>query len=109
MNGCNVSFAESGVEDCLELNFKYVDYQSLAYLSYSSCVCWISVRATKAQRFLSVRESISVSVTINKDLKNIKNVKGCIGMACQKVCKQGRDELIVKVNLQTLIPTSFSH
>ena len=36
--GCNVSFAESRVGDCLELNFKYVDYQSLAYLSYSSCV-----------------------------------------------------------------------
>ena len=61
---CNVSFAESGVEDCLELNFKYVDYQSLAYLSYSSCVCWISVRATRAQHFLSVRESISASSPI---------------------------------------------
>ena len=28
-------------------------------------------------------------------------------MACQKVCKQGRDDIIVKVNLQSLIPTSF--
>ena len=56
-----VLFAESGVEDCSELNFKYVDYQSLAYLFYSSCVCWISMRATRAQRFLSVRESISAS------------------------------------------------
>ena len=28
-------------------------------------------------------------------------------MACQKVCKQGRDNIIVKVNLQSLIPTSF--
>ena len=27
-------------------------------------------------------------------------------MACQKVCKQGRDD-IVKVNLQSPIPTSF--
>ena len=30
LNGCNVSFAESRVEDCLELNFKHVDYQTLA-------------------------------------------------------------------------------
>ena len=31
-----------------------------------------------------------------KDLKNIKNIKD-VGMACQKVCKQGRDDVIVKV------------
>ena len=30
-------------------------------------------------------------------------------MACQKVCKQGRDDIIVKVSLQSLIPASFSH
>ena len=29
-------------------------------------------------------------------------------MACQKVCKQGRDDIIVKVNLQSPIPTSFT-
>ena len=28
-------------------------------------------------------------------------------MACQKVCKQGRDDIIVKVNLESPIPTSF--
>ena len=28
-------------------------------------------------------------------------------MACQGVCKQGRDDIIVKVNLQSLIPASF--
>ena len=28
-------------------------------------------------------------------------------MECQKVCKQGRDDIIVKVNLQSPIPTSF--
>ena len=28
-------------------------------------------------------------------------------MACQKVCKQGRDDMIVKENLQSPIPTSF--
>ena len=52
-----MSFAKSRVEDCLELNFRYVDYQTLAYLSYSSYVCWISVRATRAKRFISVRVS----------------------------------------------------
>ena len=36
-------------------------------------------------------------------LKNTKDV----GMACQKVCKQVRDDIIVKVNLQSPIPTSF--
>ena len=29
-------------------------------------------------------------------------------MACQKVCKQGRDDIIVKVNLQSPIPTRFT-
>ena len=58
-SGCNVSFAE--VEDCLELNFRYVDYQTLAHLSYSSYVCWISVCAARAKRFLSVRVSINAS------------------------------------------------
>ena len=28
-------------------------------------------------------------------------------MACQKVCKQGRDDIIVKVNLKSPIPISF--
>ena len=28
-------------------------------------------------------------------------------MACQKVCKQGRDDIIVKVNLQSPIPAYF--
>ena len=28
-------------------------------------------------------------------------------MACQKVCKQGRNDIIVKVNLQSPIPASF--
>ena len=31
-------------------------------------------------------------------------------MSCQNVCKQGRDDIkIVKVNLQSLIPASFSY
>ena len=28
-------------------------------------------------------------------------------MACQKVCKQGRNDIIVKLNLQSPIPASF--
>ena len=39
LKGCNVLFAESQVEDCLELNFRYVDYHPLTHLSYSSYVC----------------------------------------------------------------------
>ena len=61
LNRCNISFAISRVEECLELNFKYVDYQTLAHLSYSSCVCLTSVRATRAQRFLSVWVLINTS------------------------------------------------
>ena len=30
-------------------------------------------------------------------------------MACQKLCKQVRNNIIVKVNIQSLIPASFSH
>ena len=41
-----------------------------------------------------------------QDLKNIKNVKGCRdGMP--KSIQTGRDDIIVKVNLQSPIPTSF--
>ena len=45
------------------------------------------------------------NIHVTQDLKNIKNV----GMACEKVCKQGRDDIIVKVSLQSLIPALFSH
>ena len=38
-----------------------------------------------------------------KTLKMSKDV----GIACQKLCKQGRDDIIVKVNLQSTIPTSI--
>ena len=38
-----------------------------------------------------------------QDFKNIKNVK----MAYQNVCKQGRDDIIMRVNLQSHISTSF--
>ena len=39
--------------------------------------------------------------------QNLKNIKNDVGMACQKVYKQGRDDIIVKVNLQSPIATSF--
>ena len=38
MNKCNALFAESRVEYCLELNFRYVDYQTLMHLSYSAAL-----------------------------------------------------------------------
>ena len=61
LNRCNILFAISRVEDCLELNFKYADYQTLDHLFYSSCVCLTSVCSTRAQRFLSVRVLINAS------------------------------------------------
>ena len=54
---------------------------------------------------LRLRSEINTKKVQKQDL-NIKNVKD-VGMACQKVCKQGRDDVIVKVNLQSPIPTSF--
>ena len=51
LNQCNISFVKFQVEDCLELNSKCVDYQTLAHLSCNSYVCWNSGRATRAQRF----------------------------------------------------------
>ena len=48
---------------------------------------------------------IDIKKVQKQDLKNIKNVKGCRdGMPKSK---QGRDDIIVKVNLQSPITTSF--
>ena len=44
-----------------------------------------------------------------QDLKNIKNVKGCRDGMPKSICKQGKNDITVEVNLQSLIPTSFSH
>ena len=32
-----------------------------------------------------------------------------LGMTCQKICKQSRDDIKVKVIIQSYIPASFSH
>ena len=45
-NGYYILVAKSRVDDCFEL--KYVDYQTLAHLSYSSYMCWISLPAAVA-------------------------------------------------------------
>ena len=45
----------------MELNFRYIDYQTLAHLSYRSCVYWVSVYAIRVQRFSSVQVLISDS------------------------------------------------
>ena len=52
----------------------------------------------------------TVNCNLNKTYKTLKMQKD-VGMAYQRVCKQGRDDniTIVKVNLQSLIPASFSH
>ena len=38
LNRCSISFAKSCVENCLELNFKYVDYQCLRL--HVQCIRW---------------------------------------------------------------------
>ena len=65
---------------------------------------WLHLRETF---FLGLGLTVTEQRSTETRLKNIKNVKKNIGMACQKVCKQGRDDIIVKVNLQSPIPTSF--
>ena len=52
---------------------------------------------------LTVTEINNIKKVQKQNFKKIKNV----GMECQKVCKQGRNDIIVKVSLQNLIPTSF--
>ena len=91
MNRCNISFAISRVEDCLELNFKYVDYQTLAHLCYSSCVWLTSVRAARAQRFLSVRVLISDSTLSSSCLLFKDVVTPCVQLS---VHHQGRGRVI---------------
>ena len=61
LNGSNVSFAESRVEDCLELNFMHVNYQTLAHLILQF-LCLLDLCArNKGETFLSVRVSINAS------------------------------------------------
>ena len=47
----------------------------------------------------------SVSDQTYKEKKNIKRA----GIACQKVCKQGRADVKVKVNMRSPIPVSFKY
>ena len=49
LNSCKSLFVESQTEDCLELNFKYIDYETLAYLYHSSYVCWTSAHGVKQE------------------------------------------------------------
>ena len=62
IGACNILFAQFQVEDCLEMNVKYLDYQLLMYLSYSYYVCWRSVRATRVKCYLSVQVSVKFSI-----------------------------------------------
>ena len=57
LNSCKSLFAESQTEDCLELNFKNIDYETLAYRYHSSYVCWTSARANTVHCLLSVQVS----------------------------------------------------
>ena len=98
LNGCNVSFAVSQIEDCLELNFRYVDYQTLAHLSCNSCVYWISVRATRAQHFFSVRESISASTRFHSGQQLAWHLNNACHATVQK-----------SVHFSIVIKLQFSH
>ena len=49
------------------------------------------------------------SIYKKQDLKNIKNVKGCRDGMPKSMQTGYRNDIIVKVNLQSLIPASFSH
>ena len=61
---------------------------------------------TSSQKLSHTSCVLSCSLVYFTRLKNIKNVKRSRdGMP--KACKQGRDDIIVKVHLQSLIPASF--
>ena len=62
----------------------------------------------KEMFFLGLGLTLTQKSTETRLKKHLKCKKD-VGMACQKVCKQCRDDIIVKVNLQSLIPASFSH
>ena len=80
MNRCSISFAKSRVEDCLELNFKYVDYQTLAHAPILQFLCLGDLCAhNKSATFLSVRASISSSIC-----KFDKVLYICVIHACDK-------------------------
>ena len=72
-NHCKIVVSSSGVVVTLERN--------ILFLGLGLTVTEINIKK-KVQK---------------QDLKNIKNVK-VIGMVCQKVCKEGRDDIIVKIN-----------
>ena len=40
---------------------------------------------------ININFQINIKKVLKQEIKNIKNVKDA-GMACQKVCKQGRDD-----------------
>ena len=75
------------------------------------CQCcprlWLHVHLRETC-FLGLGLTVIEEKVQKQDFKNIKNVKRCRdGM--QKVCKQGRDDIIIAmVNLQSPIPTSFT-
>ena len=43
-------------------------------------------------------------MTVTEQKSTETRLKKDVGIACQKVCKQGRVDIIVKVNLQSPIP-----
>ena len=84
------------------------------YITYYTCMellpncqrCFKGSCVTLKIFFLGLGLRLTSKKVQKQDLKNIKNVKRCRdGMP--KACKQGRDDIIVKVSLQSPIPTSF--
>ena len=66
---------------------------------------WLHVHL-RVTFFLGLGLTVTEQKSTETRLKNIKNVKRCRD-SMLKICKQGRDDIIVKANLQSPIPTSF--
>ena len=73
-----------------------------------NCQChfkfWGCSYSLKKNIFHRLKPEISIKKVQKQDLKKMQKD---VGMECQKLCKQGRNDIIVKVNLQCPIPTFF--
>ena len=52
--------------------------------------------------------SMIIRACVNKKIKTYKKDVH-VGMVCQKVCKQGKGDIKVTLNIKSPIPASFSH
>ena len=73
----------------------------------SFALCITRAHTTDLSTFATSTAQCCNHSYVIQDLKIHKKCEKDVGMACQKVCKQGKDDIVVKENLQSLTPASF--